>query len=93
MQYPLETKLQRVAQLLRDQELSDQATSIDQVINSSHPEEYDRPLLEAVPTDPIKQPGTWSKPDGSLVKVSKEPSASDLPDESLSSEQIDIFPE
>jgi hypothetical protein len=83
MQYPLSTKLQRIAQLLRDQNLSDQATSIDEVVDSSHPEEYDRPLLEAVPTDPIRQPGTWSKPDGSIVKVSKEPD--------VTSEQLDIF--
>lgn len=85
MQNPLKTKLQRIAQLLREQQLSDQATSIDEVVNSSHPEEYDRPLLEAVPTNPVGQPGTWSKPDGSIVKVSKEPE--------MTSEQLDPFSE
>jgi hypothetical protein len=85
MQNLLENKLQRIAQLLRDRDLSDQATSIDNIVNTSHPEEYDRSLLEAVPVDPINQPGTWSKPDGSIVKVSKEPEET--------SEQLDIFPE
>ena len=93
MKNSLSLKLQRIAQLLRSVDLSDQATSIDQVVDSSHPEEYDRPLLEAVPTDPIKQPGTWSRPDGSLVKVSKEPSASDITEAEASSESLDIFPE
>jgi hypothetical protein len=63
----LENKLIKLCQKMEQEGLKDEARNLKTLVKNK--DDSERPLYEATPTE---MPGTWAKPDGEIVKTSKD---------------------
>lgn len=71
---PIEERIKKLQESMRGKGLDEQSEELEEVkqLTRDDVEEYEegqRPLYNAQPTG---VPGTWSEPDGDLIKTSKD---------------------